>query len=360
MDREKLNRFHIALMVFNTQSGIVLFTLPRITAHYFGTNGWLMLLPMFLLVTLNIMLISAVYRMGRGKSVFDILGASLPRLLLVPLYVLLWGLFSMIGCLVVKQYALIYQMLIFPTTSDMVLKVFVDVLVFLYVAKGIYTVSKANVIFSFLLLLQIPLAFFFLDEFDLVRLTPFLLQEGTDMKEGFIRLYGAYMGYELTLFLFPYAENNKRWLKHVHLGNGITMFIYLLVTFLAYGFFGHKALIHSSFPILDMYAYLHFPFIERIQNFLFSLFLFSIMHTGAMYYWSGQAVMSRVLPRIPWKMIVVLSMVATACVGMIPKSLIEVEAWFRYLTIAQIGFSFGFPLLLLLLLLVQRRFKKHA
>lgn len=67
MDREKLNRFHIALMVFNTQSGIILFTLPRITAHYMGTNGWLMLIPMFLLVTLNIMLISAVYRMGGGN-----------------------------------------------------------------------------------------------------------------------------------------------------------------------------------------------------------------------------------------------------------------------------------------------------
>lgn len=50
----------------------------------------------------------------------------------------------MIGCLVAKQYAMIYQILIFPTTSEMVLKLFVDVLVFLYVAKGIYTMSKAN------------------------------------------------------------------------------------------------------------------------------------------------------------------------------------------------------------------------
>ncbi|WP_339820393.1 GerAB/ArcD/ProY family transporter [Paenibacillus sp. FSL R7-0216] len=360
MDREKLNRFHIALMVFNTQSGIILFTLPRITAHYMGTNGWLMLIPMFLLVTLNIMLISAVYRMGGGKSVFEILGASLPRFILVPLYLLLWGLFSMIGCLVVKQYALIYQMLIFPSTSDMILKIYVDVLLFLYVTKGIYTMSKANVIFSLLLLLQVPLAFFFVKDFDLSRLTSFLFREGADMKEGLLRIYGAYLGYELSLFLFPYAENNKRWLKYVHLGNGITMFVYLLVTFLAYGFFSHRALLHSSFPILDMYAYLRFPFVERIQNFLFSLFMFSIVHTAGMYYWSSQAVMSQIFRRIPWKVIVFLSMVATISVGMIPKSLIKVESWFRYLTMAQLGFSFGFPLLLILLLLLQRRFKKHA
>ncbi|MCK8485716.1 spore germination protein [Paenibacillus sp. MBLB2552] len=360
MDREKLNRFHIALMVFNTQNGIVLFTLPRLTARYFGTNGWLMLIPMFLFVTLNIMLISAVYRMGRGKSVFDILGASVPRFILIPLYVVLWALFSMIGCLVIRQYALIYQMLIFPTTSDMVLKMFVDVLVFLYVVKGIYTMSKANVIFSLLLLIQIPLAFFFIREFDLARLTPFLFQEGTDMIEGFIRLYGAYMGYELCLFLFPYAENNKRWLKYIHLGNGITMFVFWLVAFLAYGFFGHKTLTHSSFPILNLFAYLRFPFIERIQYFLFSLYLFSVLHTGGMYYWSSQAVMTQIFRRISWKLVVFLSMAATIAVGMIPRSLIEVESWFRYLTIAQLSFSLGFPLLLILLLLLQRRFKKHA
>ncbi|MNN34118.1 hypothetical protein D3C81_1479080 [compost metagenome] len=88
--------------------------------------------------------------------------------------------------------------------------------------------------------------------------------------------------------------------------------------------------------------------------------MFSIVHTAGMYYWSSQAVMSQIFRRIFWKVIVFLSMVATISVGMIPKSLIKVESWFRYLTMAQLGFSFGFPLLLILLLLLQRRFKKHA
>jgi spore germination protein (amino acid permease) len=360
VEREKLNRFHIALMVFNTQSGAVLFTLPRLTAHDFGTNGWLMILPMFVLVTLNIMLISAVYRMGRGQSIFDILSASLPRFLLIPLYVLLWGLFSMFGCLVIKQYALIYQMLIFPATSDLILKTFVDVLVVLYITKGIYTMSKANVIFSLLLLLQIPLIVLFVHEFDLSRFTPFWLKEGADMYEGLNNLYGAFLGYELCLFLFPYAEKNKKWLKYIHLGNGITMFVYLLVSIMAYGFFGHHALVHSSFPILDMYAYLRFPFIERIQNFLFSLFLFSIVQTAGMYYWAGQEALAQVFPQIPWKVIVFVSMVATILVGMIPKTLIVVESWSSYFTFVQIGVAFGLPLLLIVLLLMQRRLKKHA
>jgi len=180
------------------------------------------------------------------------------------------------------------------------------------------------------------------------------------MYEGLNNLYGAFLGYELCLFLFPYAEKNKKWLKYIHLGNGITMFLYLLVSIMAYGFFSHRALVHSSFPILDMYAYLRFPFIERIQNFLFSLFLFSIVQTAGMYYWAGQEALAQVFPQIPWKVIVFVSMVATIPVGMIPKTLIVVESWSSYFTFVQIGVAFGLPLLLILLLLMQRRLKKHA
>ncbi|MGG6314022.1 GerAB/ArcD/ProY family transporter [Paenibacillus macerans] len=360
MEQEKLHRFHIALMVFNTQSGVIVFTLPRLTAHYFGTNGWLALFPVFLFVTLNIMLISAVHRLGGGRSVFDILQSSLPRLILYPLYLLLWGIFSMIGCLVVKQYVLIYQLLIFPSTSDMLLKFFVDLLVFLYVAKGIYTMSKANVLFSFFLLSLLPLAIYFTQEFDLVRLTSFMFEGGTDMKEGFLRVYGAYMGYELTLFLFPYAEPGKKWLKYIHLGNGITMAIYLLATILGFGFFNVQELSHLAFPLLDMFSYIRFPFVERLQNFLYSVFLFSILHTAAMYYWASQSVLSRIFRRIPWKLLVFCTMVITIFTASIPETLIKVEGWFRLFSIFQLGFSVAFPLLLIILLLFQRRSKKHA
>ncbi|MDU7476256.1 MAG: GerAB/ArcD/ProY family transporter [Paenibacillus macerans] len=360
MEHEKLHRIHIAFLIFNTQSGIVLFILPRLTAQYFGTNGWLAIVIVFLFVTLNIMLISAVYRLGRGASVFEILQASLPRVILYPLYLLLGGIFGMIGCLVAKQYAMIYQILIFPTTSEMVLKLFVDVLVFLYVAKGIYTMSKANTFFVAALLSQLPLAFNFMRDFDFVRLTPFVFQGGTDMQEGFLRVFGAYAGYELSLFLFPYAEKSKKWLRYVHVGNAITVSIYLIVSILSYGYFNSDELTHIAFPLLDMYAYLRFPFVERVQNFLFSVFLFSILQTAGMYYWSSQEVLSQVFRRINWKVLILVTMVMTILISLIPKTLIEVEGWFRYFTMAQLAFSAGFPLLLIILLLLQRGRKKHA
>lgn len=169
-----------------------------------------------------------------------------------------------------------------------------------------------------------------------------------------MRVFGAYAGYELSLFLFPYAEKSKKWLRYVHVGNAITVSIYLIVSILSYGYFNSDELTHIAFPLLDMYAYLRFPFVERVQNFLFSVFLFSILQTAGMYYWSSQEVLSQVFRRINWKVLILVTMVMTILISLIPKTLIEVEGWFRYFTMAQLAFSAGFPLLLIILLLLQR------
>lgn len=360
MSNEKLHRFQIALLIFNTQTGVVLFILPRIVATYFGTNGWISLIFMLLPISLNIFLITSVYRLGGGVSIFAILKSGIPRFLLFPIYLIVGSGLALVGCMVIKQYIMIYQLLIFPQTPDIVLKLVVDILVFLLVTKGIYNMSKANVIFVVLLITMIPLSFIFMRDFDMTRLSPFIFKEGKDFGQGFIKVFGAYMGYELSIFLFPYAEKGNRWLKYIHLGNGLTTFIFLLVTVISYGFFNYRELTHLSFPLLDMFGYLHFPFVERIQNFLYSIFMLSIINTGGMYYWSSQAVFKELIPRLPWKWVLFLVMLATYMVSFIPKSLIEVEEWFDVLVYFQLGVALALPLLALMALLVQKGRKSHA
>ncbi|MEF2967637.1 GerAB/ArcD/ProY family transporter [Paenibacillus sp. M1] len=360
MSQEKLRPLQIAMLFHNTQVGVVLFILPRTIAIHFGTNGWVILPIMFVIVTLNIVLINSVYRLGGGASVFTILKSGLPRFLLIPLYFVIGCALAMVGCLVVKQYSLMYQMLIFPQTPDMLLKLVIDILVFLLVTKGIYNMSKANVFFLTLTLLMIPFAFEIFKSFDPVRMTPFFFQEGKDMGRGLLKVFSAFMGYELAIFLFPYAESGKRWLKYLHFSNAFTAIIYLLVTILCYGFFSYKELTHLSFPLLEMFGYLHFPFAERVQNFLFSFFLLSILNTSAMYYWSSQTVFKEILPKLNWKWITFILLAATFAVSYIPKALIVVEQWFDVVTYFQMGVAVLLPLLALLALLLRKGKKVHA
>lgn len=360
LSQEKLSRFNIAAMIYNTQVGVVVFILPRTIATHFGTNGWVAIIPIFILISLNIILINSVYRLGKGKSVFEILKAGLPRFVLIPVYLVMGSSMAMVGCLVIKQYVLIYQMLIFPHTPDSLLKFSIEVLVFLLVTKGIYNMSKANILIVAVILTMLPLSIAFWMEMEFVRMTPFFLKEGKDMWQGWIKLYSAFMGYELSLFLFPFAEKGKKWLKYVHFGNGFTFLMYLLVTIECYSFFNYRELTHLSFPLLEMFGYLHFPFAERIQNFLYSFFLLSILFTSAMYYWSSQLVISELMPRLNKKWVLILLMGITFFVARLPKTLIVVEKWFGHLTYFQLGIALGVPILALLALLLKKGKEAHV
>lgn len=207
--REKLNQYHIAILVYMIQSAFMFFNLPRLLAENFGTNGWIALLICSAVATVNIFLISLVYRHGRGRSIFAILEQSIPKWILVPFYFGMAAVSALFGCLVMKQYVLLFQMVAFPTTNPMVFKFLCDILVLLLMRKGLYNISKAATIFyycTFWLFFLLP---YFLGEFRWVRLTPFLFQGGTHQLEDWLEVYMAFLGYELSLF-FSLMSRKRR------------------------------------------------------------------------------------------------------------------------------------------------------
>lgn len=145
---DKLRPFHITVLVYMTQAGIVMFTLPRSLADYFGTNGWLVLIPCFLLSSFNIYLITLVFRLGKGRSVFEIMEQSIPKGILYPFYMCLASVWLIFGCMIGKKYVLLFQMLSFPTTNPMIFKLAIDLLLFLMLIKGLFTISKSATLFS--------------------------------------------------------------------------------------------------------------------------------------------------------------------------------------------------------------------
>ena len=89
------------------------------------------MIPISILICLNIYLIYWVYRLGKGQSIFEILEKSIPKFILVPFYLAFSMVWALIGCLVAKEYVLIFQMFAFPTTDPMVFKIAIDVLAFI-------------------------------------------------------------------------------------------------------------------------------------------------------------------------------------------------------------------------------------
>jgi hypothetical protein len=337
------------------QSGITIFSLPRTIAETFGTNGWAMILAYSGLASLNIALIAALYRKGGGESVFQIAESRLPAFATAPVYVALIALWCMLAGLVCKQYIMILQMVAFPTASPSAIHMMFSFLLYLMLMKSVYTIGKMTTLFFYMSFSMVFLMFFHVDDVSLVRLTPYFMQGGDWDPRTMIDIFAAFLGYELAVFLIPFAGERRGFVKAVLAGNALVTFVYLSTTVVSLGFFGVAMLKTMKYPILNLLAYVEFPFVERIENVLYSLFLYKILLTAIMYLWAALETAKRLVPRAHPKWIALVLIGANLAMALPPQTLMEVEDWLRVVFETETLIAVFFPLLLLAMLPLRRR-----
>ncbi|TMU86653.1 spore gernimation protein [Bacillus sp. BHET2] len=346
--REKLHPFQIALLIYMIQSGVTLFSIPRLSAEAFGTNGWIGLFILFGIVTLNILLIGLVNKWGKGQSIFVIIENVFPKWLFVPFYLFISVVFTLLATLVAKKYILLLQMLFFRDTPSIVFVGMFFLLSFFLLKGCIYEIGKATVILFFMTIWTMLLLTFHLSEFSFTRMTTFIMQGEKDILSGGLNVYSAFLGYELSLFLIPYAQKN--FTKGVFFGNAITSFIYISVSFVCFGFFSFDYLINDLYPVITLIEYVKFPFVERVENLIFTLFALKVLITVVMYLWASKELVSHSFQKLRSNFISLFLLTIGTLVSFIPDIIREVDQWLKWLTYIDVGIAFLLPLLLIFLI----------
>lgn len=360
--QEKLHPYHIAILTYMIQSGVVLISLPSQLASSFGTNGWIAVFLYSLIASFNIYLISLVYRLGKGRSILQIMEGSLPKFMVYPIYAFLVVLWALLGCLVAKQFVLILQLISFPTTNPMIVKILLDVLVYFLVIKGIYNITKASTLFFYVTVWMVFMLSYQFSEFEWARLTTFIFQGGQNRLLGGIDAFTAFLGYELFLLFFPYIDPKTKWVKAVYIGNLYTTFVYFLVSFISFGFFSFEQLKSMKLPLLDAFAYIELPFVERMENLMFAFLMLKILITTVLYFWAAQEIIVRIVPQVKTKAISFILVLITYFISFLPTLLREVKEWLKILARVEIVVAFSLPVFLIILLLIgkKKEGKHHA
>lgn len=354
MKKQYVHLVQLAALFYMIQASFITFSYPHLAARYFGTNGWLSLIICCAIASLNMLLIFAVYRLGQGESILVILENRIPKLILYPVYLGLAALWTAMGCMEAKRYILIFQMVAFPTTNPMIFKLFIDLLIFYLLTQGIYNIIKGSTFFFMLVFGLLLFLFFLLQDFEWVRMTPFVFQESEGILYGIPVIYAAFLGYELCLFLFPYVDRRTKLIPSVFTGLvGITL-SYILVSIVAFGIFSLEQLKKMPYPLIDMLASIRFPFVERVENLFYGFFLFTTLVASVMYIWAAREVCLRILPRVSPNILGFILIAIAYGLSFYPKALNDVRDLLQFLGFIEIGVAFILPLLLILLLSIRR------
>lgn len=215
MVKEKIHSIHIVFLIYMIQSSIGLFSLPRVLAEGFGTNGWIALFMFSAAAMLNIGLIHLVYRLGKGKSIFDIMETAVNKAVSGPLYLFLIMVWITLGGLVAKQYTFLIQLVLLPSMPTSMLMIMGLALSFILIRKGIYIMAKVATIyfiFSFWTAFLLP---YHATEFSFLRLTPFVFKGEPQFLLKSIDIFSSFLGYELAI-LALYGETAQNIPCRIH------------------------------------------------------------------------------------------------------------------------------------------------
>ncbi|MEF3307083.1 GerAB/ArcD/ProY family transporter [Paenibacillus sp. GYB003] len=347
--KEKLSSFHIALLIYMIQLDVTAFAVPRLVAENFGTNGWLGLIVLSGIVLLNLLLYRIVYRLGKGASVFELAEASVPKPLLVPLYVLLALFWVALGAMIGKHFILIFRLISFQTTNPMLIFVLFCFMVYALLTKTIYGISKASTVFFFLSIWMLVLIVYFWSDWKLLRFTNFWFQgaENGGIVHNWAEVYAVFVGYELCMFLFPFTDAKSRLFRGVFIGHLTFTFVLLVTTWVAFGFFSFEQLKMLQYPLISMLEYIELPFINRVENLVFTFFLFSNLMSTVMFCFAGLTTLRRVFPRARRKLLEASVVCAAYGIGWIPQILRQSMLLLRFMFYTEMGLAFVIPVLLI-------------
>ncbi|GAE36164.1 GerAB/ArcD/ProY family transporter [Halalkalibacter akibai] len=351
-------RFHpifFFFLVYMTQSGLILFSLPRVTAETFGTNGWLAILIIAMAVFVILFVIHFIYNWSHGISIYTLIEEMLPKQLYNMVYILLSLFWTLLAFMIAKKYAYLVKFLYYPLTNIHLLMLIITILIYYLVTSGIQSIVRMTTFLFFLTIWMVLMLVFFIPEFEFVRLTSYIFQYKGDLLTGSLEIYSAFLGFELMMFFWHHAEKSPKVMKYIYLGNLYTTFIYLAVTLLCYGTNSFEQLTHTVYPLIHLLRYLQLPFIERLDSLYFLFFLMKILVTSTMYLYVSIQMLSRVNKSIqPYYIPIVLAVIGF-CSTYPFVTRFEIDYWLTNMAFVQTLISIALPLFLFTYLLSKRR-----
>jgi spore germination protein (amino acid permease) len=353
--KEKLSPFQASILVYLIQSGVTLFTLPRLVAEAFGTNGWIGLIFITLIVNINLVLIWLVYKISQGKSFFEII-SIFPKWVTLPFSLFIAVVWMLLGVFVMVKFSMILKVLFYHNVSLFYFFSMGYILSYMLLKKDLYQIAKSTVVLFYFTIWTVFLLAFHLPEFSFIRLTPFIFKGDTDMLKGGLSIYTALLGYELSILFIHMIERKQ--LKSLIAGNSITCMIYLGVTFICFGFFSFEQLLREMYPVVTLLGYISFPVLERVESFTFSIFGLKVLMTTVMYLWGTKELLHYQFKRIKPNFLLIGILIISFFVSFIPKVIKDVEEWLNYITYAATAIAFMLPILLLLIVLLTRKMNR--
>ncbi|TXK81465.1 GerAB/ArcD/ProY family transporter [Paenibacillus sp. N3.4] len=272
-------------MNFGVQISIGLLALPQVLAERAGTEGWIGIPIGWVFSTGASLIIIQLMKKFPDGTVVDLLTRYLGNwagksgAILYALYYLFFGYLGIVRTILYTKDWLL------PQTSAYITMLLLLIPTYTIARNGLRIIGRYVELIIFLSLWIVFVYLFPLKDAHWLHLFPIF-------KEGWKPIFSAaqvtifsYLGFGVTLILYPFLQNKTKASMGVVISNTMTMLVFLFITIVCFVYFSPDEMKAYNEPVVNVLKTIEFKFIERVEMLFvaFYLFIFSFSWIPTMY-----------------------------------------------------------------------------
>ncbi|MBB6215573.1 spore germination protein [Anaerosolibacter carboniphilus] len=288
----------LAAILSVTIIGVGILSLPRLVVDEVGADNWVLVIAGSGLALVFGLIMAFVGKKFPGRTYLELtqsllgkpvgtlitLGFSLYLMILAAIEVRIFG-------EVTKQY------LLFNTPLE-ALSVTILVLAVYLARSGIETIARmAEIIFPIATVIAVLLVLPVIPELDVSYILPLLRTPPMKFIKALPTVVFSYVGMEVVLLFSSFVKDTKKIHKSVILTIALVTWFYLSVTWLTVSRFGLIETAHILWPALELFKTVDLPgaFLENVEAFIMSIWIFSVFMTLAVAYFGSSLTLSQAI-----------------------------------------------------------------
>ncbi|MBD1370767.1 endospore germination permease [Hazenella sp. IB182357] len=260
-------------LLYKTQLGIGVFTLPRIVAEDVGHDGWISILLGYMLSNIVSILVIKLMEKHPDQTLYEILPCFFGKWVgnLINIILIL---FTLIGAsIVIFGIISIVQVWSMPKSHQFVLMLLFLVPVYLVTKQGVRNISNyAQFVFLFTMWQPLLIMSTIYDA-EILNFLPIFSEGIPHVLEGVRGTLFSFMGFEMSFFLYPFLKDKKHAIRGVIIANTLCLNILLSVTLICFSKFSQEEILDFIWPTLNLLKTIQTPVLERLEIPFLSFYL---------------------------------------------------------------------------------------
>lgn len=358
-ETQKVSTFFSLFHIYAIQIGVGVLYYERLVAKAAGYDGWVGVLLAGASTLVVMWLIFRIMDRGQGDLIVihrQLFGKWIGNGLSLLFAVYLLSL----GLTILRSYVELIQVWLFPTASYWVFGFLVIFVAYFFISgglRGVTAVSFLSVIYGTPLFfaLYYPLAYAHYD-----NLLPLFNHSFGEYFAATKVMALNYMGFEILFLTYPFYKKQKEAQKWAYFGALMTIFIYFILTVIAFVFYSFPHLMHIIWGTMTLWMTVNLPFLERFEYVGITIWFFIIMPNLCLVIWGASRV-GKVLFKWRQRILVVFLLVATLIVGAFFSNHHQIVLLNHFESNLGFYFLYGYiPLLFIYQTIVLKVRKRHA